>query len=74
MQLQVVLSACIQALSDTAKKVKSLNAQLKEINGLYEEEQRQRDEQHDQATKAEKRANELGIEVEDIRSQLEQVN
>ncbi len=53
--------------------MKSLSAQLKEISGLYEEEQKQRDEQHTLATKAEKRANELSIEVEDARTQAEQV-
>ncbi len=62
-----------QALSDLAKKVKSLSAQLKEISGLYEEEQRQRDQQHTLVTKAEKRGNELAIELEDIKTQLEQV-
>lgn len=62
-----------QAISDLNKKVKSLSAQLKEISGLYEDEQRQRDEQHNLATKAEKRANEMSIELEDARTQTEQV-
>lgn len=62
-----------QAIGDLSKKVKSLSAQLKEVTGLYEEEQRQRDEQHNLATKAEKRGNELSIELEDVRAQLEQV-
>lgn len=56
-----------------AKKNKSLGQQLKEANALYEDEQRTRDEQHQLATKAEKRANELALEIEDIRAQLEQV-
>ena len=56
-----------------AKKNKSLTQQLKEVNALYEDEQRTREEQHQLATKAEKRANELALEVEDIRAQLEQV-
>ena len=57
-----------------AKKNKSLTQQLKEVNSLYEDEQRTRDEQHQMATKAEKRANDLALEVEDIRAQLEQVS
>ena len=43
------------------------------MNGLYEDEQRNREEQHQLATKAERRANELALEVEEIRAQLEQV-
>ncbi len=38
-----------------------------------EEEQRQREEQHILASKAEKRANDLSVEVEDLRGSLEQV-
>lgn len=56
-----------------AKKNKSLTQQLKEVNSLYEDEQRSREEQHLMSTKSEKRANELTLEVEDIRAQLEQV-
>lgn len=66
-------SVCHQTANDLAKKNKNLSQQLKEVNGLYEDEQRTRDEQHQLATKAEKRANELGLEVEEIRAQLEQV-
>ena len=47
--------------------------QLKELNSLYEDEQRTREEQHQAATKAEKRANDLALEVEEIKAQLEQV-
>ena len=50
-----------------------MSAQLKEISGLYEEEQKQRDQQHALVAKAEKRGNELAIELEDIKTQLEQV-
>lgn len=64
---------CLQTANDLAKKNKNLTQQLKEANGLYEDEQRTRDEQHQLATKAEKRANELALEVEEIRAQLEQV-
>ena len=46
---------------------------MKELNGAYEEEQRQRDEQHEMATRAEKRANELQLEIEELRASLEQV-
>ena len=62
-----------QAANDLAKKNKSLTQQLKEVNALYEDEQRTRDEQHQLATKAEKRANDLQLEVEEIKAQLEQV-
>ena len=40
---------------------------------MYNDEQKLRDEQHDLATKAEKRANDLQLEIEEIRAQLEQV-
>ncbi len=40
---------------------------------MYEEEQRLREEQHDISAKAEKRANDLNLEIEDIKAQLEQV-
>jgi len=43
------------------------------LTGLYNDEQKLRDEQHDLATKAEKRANDLQLEIEEIRAQLEQV-
>ena len=46
---------------------------LQEMTGLYNDEQKLRDEQHDMATKAEKRANDLQLEIEEIRAQLEQV-
>ncbi len=67
-------SPCSQAASDQAKKVKSLQAQLKEINGLYEDEQHQRDEQHELALKAEKKANEFQLELEELRTSVEQVH
>ena len=43
------------------------------MNGLYEEEQRLREEQHGNLVKAEKRANDLNLEIEEVKSQLEQV-
>ena len=46
---------------------------LQEMTGLYNDEQKLRDEQHDLATKTEKRANDLQLEIEEIRAQLEQV-
>lgn len=62
-----------QAITDQAKKNKNLQVQLKEVNGLYEDEQRFRDEQHELATKAERRANDLQLEIEELRTQIEQV-
>ena len=62
-----------QLANDTARKNKSLAQQVKEINSLYEDELHNREEQHQLATKAEKRANELALEVEEIRAQMEQV-
>ena len=47
---------------------------MQEMTGLYNDEQKLRDEQHDLATKTEKRANDLQLEIEEIRAQLEQVN
>jgi uncharacterized protein YlxW (UPF0749 family) len=43
------------------------------MSGLYEDEQRAREDQHSVLVKAEKRANDLNVEVEDVKSQLEQV-
>ena len=40
---------------------------------MYEEEQRARDEQHELANKAERRANDLQLEIEELRANLEQV-
>lgn len=57
-------------MSKTAKK---LQAQVKDLNGRIEEETRQKEEQHQLAAKAEKRANDLTIEVEELRSNAEQV-
>ena len=62
-----------QVANDIAKKYKSLQAQLKEITGLYEEEQRSRDEQHDLLTRAEKKANDLSREIEELKASVEQV-
>lgn len=62
-----------QALSDLQKKFKNSQAQLKEMNGLYEEEQRLREEQHGMTVKAEKKANDLHLEIEELKAQLEQV-
>ena len=56
-----------------AKKNKSLQAQLKEISGLYEEEQRSRDEQRDLLTRAEKKANDLSLEIDELKTSVEQV-
>lgn len=55
------------------KLVKKLQAQVKDLNGRIDEETRQKDEQHQLATKAEKRANDLTVEVEELRSSTEQV-
>lgn len=62
-----------QSLQDQGKLLKKTQTQLKEINGLLEEEVRQREEQHLLATKAEKRSNDLTLELEEIKANLEQV-
>ena len=91
--LEGALEGKEKQVSDQAKNMKKLQAQLKvnnwinqvfshafhyhllqEMTGLYNDEQKLRDEQHDLATKAEKRANDLQLEIEEIRAQLEQVN
>ena len=56
------------------KKYKSSQAQLKEMNGLYEEEQKLREEQHNLTVKSEKKASDLHLEMEEIKAQLEQVD
>ena len=47
---------------------------MKESIAQFEEEQRQREEQHLMATKAEKRANDMQLELEELRGKVEQVN
>ena len=64
----------LQALNDSLKKHKSSLGQLKELNSLYELEQKLREEQHEISIKAEKRANDLNLEVEDVKIQMEQVS
>ena len=51
-----------------------MQTQLKDTSAMLEEEQRQRDEQHGLATKAEKKANDLQLELEELRGQVEQVS
>ena len=46
---------------------------MKETIAQLEEEQRQRDEQHGMVTKAEKRANDMQLELEELRGKMEQV-
>ena len=53
--------------------MKKLQQQVKDLNARLDEEIHQREEQHQLATKAEKRANDLTIEVEELRSNNEQV-
>ena len=53
--------------------MKKLQGQLKDTNTQLEEEQRQREEQHMMATKAEKRANDMQLELEELRAKVEQV-
>ena len=54
--------------------MKKLQAQLKELQQLVEDEQRGRDEARDAASKAERRAGELNSEVENTRAAQEQVS
>lgn len=62
-----------QTQNDAMKKYKASMGQLKDLNALYEEEQKLREEQHDATTRAEKKANDLNLEIEEIKAQLEQV-
>ena len=52
---------------------KKTQVQLKELSSQLDEETRQREEQHALATKAEKRANDLTLELEELKANLEQV-
>ena len=56
------------------KKYKASTCQLKDLSALYEEEQKLRDEQHEATTRAEKKANDLNLEMEELKAQLEQVS
>ena len=62
-----------QSATDQGKLVKKIQQQLKELSNRLEEEQHQREEQYLLATKAEKRANDLTLELEELRTNLEQV-
>lgn len=46
---------------------------MKDLQVMIEEEQRGRDDARDAAARAERKASELGSELEDLRNQLEQV-
>ena len=52
---------------------KKTQTQLKELSSQLDDETRQREEQHALATKAEKRANDLTLELEELKANLEQV-
>ena len=53
------------------KKQRILQNQIKELNSMLEDEQRQRDEQRELASKAEKRANDFQLELEELRAKQE---
>ncbi|KAL5473297.1 hypothetical protein EMCRGX_G027764 [Ephydatia muelleri] len=71
-ELQATIDAGEKAASDNQKKIKALQQQVKEITSSFEEEQRLRSEDRDLTTKAEKRANDLQREIEELRVNMEQ--
>ena len=62
-----------QNASAQTKMAKKYQQQVKDLTGQYEDEQRQREEQHALAAKAEKRVNDMTLELEELRTANEQV-
>merc|ERR1712142_584608 len=54
------------------KTVKKLQAQIKELQNMLDDESRGRDESRDAITRAERRANELAVQLDESRVALEQ--
>merc|ERR1712045_970844 len=70
-ELEIALDHANKANSEAHKSIKRYQAQLRDVEGLYEEESRQRRELAEKAGLADRRANALQGEVEEARALLD---
>ena len=70
-ELEIALDHANKANSEAHKSIKRYQAQLRDVEGLYEEESRQRREIAEKAGLADRRANALQGELEEARSLLD---
>merc|ERR1712113_695439 len=70
-ELEIALDHANKANSEAHKSIKRYQAQLRDVEGLYEEESRQRREIAEKAGLADRRANALQGEVEEARALLD---
>ena len=70
-ELEIALDHANKANSEAHKSIKRYQAQLRDVEGLYEEEGRQRRELAEKSGLADRRANALQSEVEEARALLD---
>merc|ERR1712045_633082 len=70
-ELEIALDHANKANSEAHKSIKRYQAQLRDVEGLYEEESRQRRELAEKAGLADRRANALQGELEEARALLD---
>merc|ERR1711992_410943 len=70
-ELEIALDHANKANSEAHKSIKRYQSQLRDVEGLYEEESRQRRELAEKAGLADRRANALQGEVEEARALLD---
>merc|ERR1712179_719911 len=70
-ELEIALDHSNKANSEAHKSIKRYQAQLREVEGLYEEESRQRRDIAEKAGLADRRANALQGELEEARALLD---
>merc|ERR1719244_2149326 len=69
--LEGSLDASNRSNAEQAKLIKKLQAQLKEVQAMVDDEARGRDEMRDQATRSDRRANDLTVQLDEARAALE---
>ena len=70
-ELEVALDGANRGRAEAEKNIKKFQQQMMEIQSAIEDEQRARDEAREQFQSAERRANMLAGELEELRTQLE---
>ena len=70
-ELEIALDHANKANTEAHKSIKRYQAQLRDVEGLYEEESRQRREISEKAGLADRRANALQAELEESRAFLD---
>jgi myosin heavy subunit len=70
-ELEVALDGANRGRAEAEKNIKKMQQQMMEVQAAIEDEQRARDEAREQYQAAERRANMLAGELEELRTQLE---